>query len=240
MRIERLAELDVQIVAGPDAPEAPVVLLLHGFSMSADDLAPFGASMGLPGIFLFPDGPLDVADVTDVTATGPRRQRAWWRIDTVARDAAIAAGVDRDLSDEVPAGLPAAREGLSRLLDRIDGRWPGRPLFLGGFSQGAILSLDMVVRTGRLPAGLILLSGARVDAAATAPLLRSGRVHGLPIFQSHGRGDHELSFRAAEALASELGSAGAALTWRPFDGGHEIPLPILRDLKKFIRKSTAR
>lgn len=237
MTVERLAELDVQVVQRLDEPraaEAPVVLLMHGFSMSADDLAPFGASMGLPGIFLFPDGPLDVGP------GGPRRQRAWWRIDTAARDVAIAAGIDRDLSDEVPPGLPAARERLLRLLDESEARWPGRPLFLGGFSQGAILALDMVVRTGRLPAGLILLSAARVDAAASAPLLRSGRLRGLPVFQSHGRADRELSFRVAESLAGELESSGAVVTWRPFDGGHEIPLPVLRDLKKFIRKNAAR
>lgn len=231
MRGERLADLDVQVVDALDVIGAPVTVLMHGFSMCSGDLAPFGASMGLPGVFLFPDGPLDLG-------AGPaaRPQRAWWRIDTQARDAAVAAGIDRDLSSEVPPGLPAARDRLLRLLAEVQGRWPGRPLFLGGFSQGAILSLDTVLRTGLRPAGLILLSGARVDASATTPLL--DRVRGLPIIQSHGRADRELSFPAAQTLAEALAAAGADLTWLPFDGGHDIPLPVLRDLKKFIRKNT--
>jgi len=58
---------------------------------------------------------------------------------------------------------------------------------------------------------------------------------GLAIFQSHGRQDRELSFSAAESLHSDLSAAGAQITWVPFDGGHEIPLPVLRALKKFIR-----
>ena len=224
----KLAGLEVQIQDARDVSGAPVVLLLHGFEMSADDLAPFGASMGLPAVFLFADGPIDLPP-----DPAGRRRRAWWRIDTDARDAAIAAGIDRDLSDEDPVGLPDVRARLVDLLDQVALRWPGRPTFVGGFSQGAILSLDMVLRTGRRPTGLVLLSGARVDAATVRPLMP--RLAGLPVFHSHGRADTELSFRAAEGLSKELVAAGAEVTWLPFDGGHEIPLPVLRGLKKFVR-----
>ena len=237
----RMAELDLRVVEPVDlAPGSavqpappPVVVLLHGFSMRADDLAPFGASMGLPAVFVFPEGPIDLG-------AGGLNGRAWWMIDVPARDAAIARGVDRDLSSERPAGLGSAREGLIRLVDHVRRAWPNRLIFLGGFSQGAILSLDMVIRTGFRPAGLVLLSGARVDAATLAIHLADARgaatVRGLPIFQSHGRGDRELSFAAAESLRDELVTAGAVVQWRPFDGGHEIPLPVLRELKKFIQR----
>lgn len=227
-----MAGLEVRVVENPathparlPADPAPVVVLLHGFSMRADDLAPFGASMGLGGTFLFPDGPLDLA------GTG-RPGRAWWMIDVARRDEAIARGEERDLSSETPPGLPDARAKLAELLDRVGETWPGRPLFLGGFSQGAILSLDLVLRARPAIAGLILLSGAGVTGEAWAPLLE--RVRGVPAFQSHGRSDRELSFAAAEALAAALAAAGAALTWFPFEGGHEIPLVVLRGLKKFI------
>ncbi len=55
------------------------------------------------------------------------------------------------------------------------------------------------------------------------------------MFQSHGRQDRELSFSAAQALAADLATAGASHTFLPFEGGHEIPLPVLRALKKFVR-----
>jgi phospholipase/carboxylesterase len=195
--------------------------------MRADDLAPFGVSMGLPGVFVFPEGPIDLS---------PRGLggRAWWMIDVGARDAAVARGEDRDLSAERPPGLGGARDALVRLVDHVRRTWPERPIFLGGFSQGAILSLDMVVRTGFRPAGLVLLSGGRVDAPALSPLL--GELRGIPIFQSHGRKDRELSFAAADSLRNELVTAGAEVHWWPFDGGHEIPLVVLRELKKFIRR----
>jgi len=57
-------------------------------------------------------------------------------IDVIARDAAVARGDDRDLSNEAPAGLPLAHQRLVALVDEVRTRWPDRPLFLGGFSQG--------------------------------------------------------------------------------------------------------
>ena len=220
-------------VPASSAAALPVVVLLHGFSMTAGDLAPFGASLGVPATFLFPEGPLELG------GRGPGG-RAWWMIDAGKRAAAIARGDERDLGDEDPPGLPAARERVSRLLSEARVRWPGRPLLLGGFSQGAILALDLVLR-GRpsLPslAGLILLSGGRVTATAWRALMDGAS--GLPIFQSHGRFDRDLSFAAAAALASDLRAAGARHTFFAFDGGHEIPLPVLRALKRFLREPAA-
>ncbi len=234
-----IAGLSVRVVdaaagqaSGPAPP--PVVVLLHGFSMTADDLAPFGASLGVPALFLFPEGPIDLAP-------HGLRGRAWWMIDVDRRDAAIARGDDRDLGDENPAGLPAANQRLATLLGEVRARWPGRALFLGGFSQGAILSLDLVLRNRpALPAlsslaGLILLSSGRVTAAAWAALMQGDNARGLPMFQSHGRLDRELSFAAAAALAADLAAAGARHTFVAFDGAHELPLPVLRALKRFLR-----
>ena len=220
----------VEAVPPDGARDAPVIVLLHGFSMRADDLSPFGSSLGLEASFVFPEGPRDLLS----EGLGGR---AWWSIDTARRDADVARGVERDLSPEDPAGLPAARETLLMLLDEVGRRWSGRPLFLGGFSQGAILSLDVVLRARPALSGLILLSGARITADAWAPLF--GAVRGLDVFQSHGRRDRELSYTAAASLAADLADSGARVTWRPFDGGHEIPLVVFRELKKFIRQRLA-
>lgn len=235
-----MAELDVQVVeGGADHGQSagPVVVLLHGFSMRADDLAPFGASMAASSgksvesnaVFVFPNGPIDLAP-------HGLPGHAWWLIDVARRDAEMSRGARRDLSDESPTGLPAARTSLLKLVAEVSRTWPERPLFLGGFSQGAILSLDVIVRTPLRPAGVILLSGARVEAESLAPLLH--RTGGLPIFQSHGEHDRDLSFDAASALSNDLVTAGALVSWWPFPGGHEIPLPVLRELKKFIRRHT--
>ncbi len=114
-----MAGLDLRVVdaTGPGSAAAagepaPIVILLHGFSMRADDLAPFGASLGLPALFLFPEGPIDLGPVG-------LPGRAWWMIDVASRDDDIAQGRQRDLGREAPAGLPAANRALGALVGEV-------------------------------------------------------------------------------------------------------------------------
>jgi hypothetical protein len=43
-----------------------------------------------------------------------------------------------------------------------------------------------------------------------------------------------LAFTAGEALRDFMLAGGAEVSWAPFEGGHEIPLPVWRDLRKFL------
>ncbi len=203
---------------------APRIVLLHGFMGTSDDLAPFARSLGVPGRFVFPEGLVDLAP-------SGLRGRAWWPVDVDTRTASVAGG-PRDLSDFVPEGLDAARAHLDTLLDDLEHEGPPGPLVLGGFSQGAMLSCDLALRTSRPLAGLVLFSGARIGAGAWRSLYASRR--GLRVFVSHGRSDDDLSFAAAESFQRELSDAGWEVTWCPFEGGHEIPLVAWRSFKRWL------
>src|SRR5690349_16238878 len=89
-------------------PGDPVVVLLHGFGSGVDDLAPFARALGVPARFVVPHGPVDMAPHG---VPG----RAWWRIDVDARNAAIARGEPRDLSEYAPEGLAEARRAVVEL-----------------------------------------------------------------------------------------------------------------------------
>jgi phospholipase/carboxylesterase len=182
--------------------------------------------MGVTGSFVFPEGPVDLAPLN-------LRGRAWWPSDGVARAEAMAGGVARDLSDFEPEGLDEARAGLDALLDELVAEQPAAPLILGGFSQGAMLSFDLALRSQRPLAGLVQLSGCRIAAREWNPRLVERR--GTRAFISHGREDLDLSFAAAEQWQSDLEAAGWNVEFHPFDGGHETPLSVLRALKKFLR-----
>ena len=234
-----IAGLETTVVGRPEDARV-VVVLLHGFAMRPSDLAPFAHSLGVPGLFLFPRGPLPGALEPGV-ATG----RAWWHIDPVARAAALARG-PRDFSVEHPSGLGAAREGLWRFLGALgrQGFAPERaPLVLGGFSQGGMLACDTFLRPEPnivpLPRvdALLLLSASRLGFDEWIPRLAPGAtpsLQGLPVFISHGQTDPDLAFSAGDALRACLTTAGASITWVPFDQGHEIPLVVWRRLRKFL------
>jgi phospholipase/carboxylesterase len=213
-----------------DTPGLPVVVLAHGFASRANDLAPLFDAFGPALRFVFPEAPIALGD----DAAG----RAWWHIDVAARDAAMARGEERDLSRQIPSGLASARATFDRLLDEVVATMSPSALFVGGFSQGAILACDATLRSSRAIAGLVVLSGARIAADQWRPLYSTRR--GLPVFQSHGRADAHLSFVVAESLQRELVDAGLDVTWVPFDGAHEVPLVALRALRKFLKLGITR
>jgi phospholipase/carboxylesterase len=63
---------------------------------------------------------------------------------------------------------------------------------------------------------------------------RSRALHELPVLVTHGRADSDLALSAGERLRDELRSAGADVQWLAFDGGHEIPLQVWRQLRKML------
>jgi phospholipase/carboxylesterase len=216
---------------GSSDPRSPVVVLLHGFGRTQDDCVPFARALGAPATFLFPAGELSVPRDTDGTPA-----RAWWRIDTVARAEAIQEG-PRDLSHLHPEGVDAARARLADFLDDVQATFAPSPLILGGFSQGAMLSLDFMLHDQPRLDGLVLLSAARIRASEWEPLL--GRVRGIPVYQSHGHHDPDLSYAAAQRLRDRLKENGALVEWHDFEGAHETPLIVWRTVKRFIQRVVA-
>ena len=211
------------IAVGDRERSEAVVVLLHGFSMRPADLAPFAHSLRVPAWFLFPEGPL----------AAERGGRAWWTIDVAAREASIAEG-PRDFAALDPDELPDARERLEAFVGALEGERRGRPVVLGGFSQGGMVALDTVLRGGLRVDAMALMSTSRVAFEEWQTRLRSGRLEGVPCMVSHGREDPDLAFTAGATLAEELERAGAAVTWLPFDGGHELPLVVWRGLRRLV------
>nr|WP_275072552.1 alpha/beta hydrolase [Petrachloros mirabilis] len=124
-------------------------------------------------------------------------------------------------------GLETSRKHLRDWLLSLDGQdnIPLSHTLLAGFSQGGAMTLDVGLS---LPvAGLVALSGYLhpINLATLPPTLP-------PILMIHGRQDPVVPLQAALVARDSLIQAGAAVTYREFEMGHEIPplvLPILRD-----------
>ncbi len=239
MRGEQLGGLDVRITGGTDghgSGTGPVIVLLHGFGAPGDDMvslqdhlrAPLGAR------FVYPVGPMILAQL------GVFESRAWWMIDLEKRAQEFAEGRSGAFTRDIPHGLKESRGLLMAMLGEMDralGADPRRTV-LGGFSQGAMLSCDVMLHTDRAFAGVVLLSGSLIARAEWLPRMPARK--GLPIFQSHGTGDPLLPYSLAEQLRDHLRSAGLAVDWVPFRGGHEIPQHVLSKAGSFLNAVLAR
>ena len=234
MRMAQLGGLTVHLSGGTDGNgggNGPVVILLHGFGAPGNDLVPLADVLNVPTgtRFVFPEGPLTLS-------FGPRDARAWWLIDMARMAQDQAAGRPRDLSNEIPKGLAPARDTMLTFLKEVERQFGADPrkTVLGGFSQGAMLTCDAMLRTDRPYAGLVQLSGNLLAQPIWSPLMPKRK--GLPVFQSHGVQDEILPYIGASRLRDTLSQSGLAVEWHRFRGGHEIPAPVLQRLGVFLTK----
>lgn len=215
-----IAGLDVCTVGPPVADQT--VVLLHGFGAAGDDLVPLAGELTAPRAtrFVFPAAPLELGGIYGDA-------RAWWLLDLDRLEQELRAGVPRDRRAEIPPGLADARATVMRLLDQLAARDPRscERVVLGGFSQGAMLAVDVALHRGAPLAGLLVMSGTLIAETEWAP--RMTQLASVPIVQSHGRSDPLLPFSIAELLRDRLRAAGATVDWLPFVGGHEIPRAVL-------------
>jgi len=206
------------IVRGGNGPLS--VVLLHGYGSRAEDWLQFEHAIKVPhdGRLIFLQGPL----------RGPvSGARGWWWLNL---DGYIPEGAPLpDLSNATPGGIKVASRLVRDYLEGIKG-----PIVLGGFSQGAMVSAEIAFQTDQELAGLVLLGGTTVNEAAWVERFAGRRR--LPIFIAHGRKDAVLPFAIAERFAGKLKAAGLNVTWFPFDGGHEIPAIVVRELNAFLAK----
>ena len=225
IRPELLGDLECMVAEGDDTSGQKLALILmHGFGATGEDLVPLAEELVYrdPSLaetvkFIFPAAPLEPVEMADYGG------RAWWPIDMAKLQRAMMLGDFRDLREDLPELLPAAREKVVGLIDevRAETGWGLDRFVLGGFSQGSMLATDVALRLPEAPAGLVIWSGTLLCEKEWLPLL-PGRA-GLRVIQSHGRQDQILPFAAAEWLRDAMTGAGLDVEFLPFNGPHTIP-----------------
>ncbi len=235
MRTEAVGPSTLRILGGSDdngGGDGPVVVLLHGFGAPGDDLVPLARAFGLPAAvrFVFPAAPLTLPAFFGDS-------RAWWMIDMERLERDMADGGHSDRRDERPAELPAARKLITDVLAHVQDTLTPSHLVLGGFSQGAMLAMDVLLHSERSLAGCVLLSGTLINASEWRAKLAAHA--STPVFQSHGEGDPLLAFDAADELRRMLVDAGFEVDWHAFDGGHEIPPSVIAGVRGFLQRALA-
>jgi len=140
------------------------------------------------------------------------------------------------LRDAVPDGIDKAREQLCNCIEQCRQKhlWSKLPIVLGGFSQGAMLTVDTALRGTVGPiVGLLVFSGALIcemlwrKSMLTKPL-------SIPIVQSHGQMDQILPISTGRWLHSLLLDAGCDGQLAEFNGPHTIPSEALERTAKLL------
>ncbi len=235
-RRERIGALDCVLVAPSAKIEiAKVAFFCHGFGASGEDLVGIAEELlnqsqsPAPIEMVFPAAPLDLEQI------GMPGGRAWWLLSIARLIAAYEEGNFDQVREEVPEGIDTAREMLVDAIDLVLERHglDCSKLLLGGFSQGAMLSVDTALRgLNHPPAALCLYSGALICERQWSKLVT--RLKDCRIVQSHGRQDTILPFQAGSWLRDMLSNAGCAVDFIAFNGPHTIPWEAIEKTAKAL------
>jgi phospholipase/carboxylesterase len=207
---------------GEDERGGIAVVVLHGWGAPGDDLVPIAQLLKRPGVrFFVPAAPLPEVG----------GGRAWWHLDPNARPPHAATDQPTPGFRPTPA-VVAARQALQALIATVVDRHAPTTIALAGFSQGAMLAIDVALAGAPSVARVVAMSGVLLmDSVAALSAPRPSK----PLFLlSHGRQDPVVPFAAGTSAKDLLEKHGFAVTWRPFAGGHEIPAPVLRDVEEFL------
>lgn len=151
----------------------------------------------------------------------------FWYLDSIPEETGVVvlSPNSRDTTwDAIRGSFGVDVEGLNRALERVFEKVAIDParIAIGGFSDGASYAISLGLINGDLFNSVVAFSPGFVI---------SGEEHGKPrFFISHGTHDRILPInRCGRRIAGDLKARGYDVTFREFDGNHEIPANIARE-----------
>ena len=188
--------------ANGEGRRPPLLLLLHGVGANERQMAQLAPAF---------DPRFVVVSARSPIVLGPNAF-GWFHVTFTSQGPMIVA-------DEAEAGWKL----LARFVDEAVAAYGTDPfrVYLGGFSQGAIMSLAALLTAPQKIAGAVAMSGRLLPEvlphAASADLLRDKRV-----LIVHGESDEKLGIHLARWAREQLASFPLELTYRELPMGHAI------------------
>lgn len=220
-------QMPVEFLKRPGSKKAKAVLIFHGYGADQTDLYPLADMMDpkKEWNWYFPNGILQAI-------IGPGMfGRAWFPLDMERFERNMRSGTTSDLSGNQPAQFDRALRAATQLYETLAKEHSD--IVVGGFSQGSMIATQLALTANPEPKGLVIWSGNLVDKKRLLELV--GKRNSVPFIQAHGVNDALLGFEYAKNLYNLLTERNMQGEWLPFQGGHEIPLPVLQRTAGFIK-----
>jgi len=200
----------------PEIPseKPPLLLLLHGVGSNEFDLFALCPYLDKRFMVLSLRAPLPL---------GPN-SHAWFPIEI---------HLERILVDA--AAVERSRQALVDFIPQACRAYKADPeqVYLMGFSQGAIMSLSVMLSRPDLLAGVVAMSG-RIPPEFEANMVDGSQLADFPIMVVHGERDEVIPVVNGRDTKERLESLPVDLTYKEYNMGHEINDDSLQDILTWL------
>ena len=203
------------ITINPQKKPKAIVIWLHGLGADENDFVPFIKNLDLPDVeFILPNAPL-----RPISMNNGVEMRGWFDIKSLT------------FQYQDNQGLKESKRHLEDIIKNRCELYSSSPkVFLGGFSQGAALSLFTGLSTNHEISGIIALSGY---------LPKGIKLSGLknpPIIAIHGEGDDIIALDIAKNSYLKIQKSEDFL-FKSYNIAHEVVYEEIIDVKNFLIKN---
>lgn len=187
-----------------------MVIMIHGRGADMNDLADLAPLLDVPSgcRFVFPNAPKPFEPL-------PGMSFGWtWFEGWPPEHESVA----------------ESRAELLRFLEEITALYPTSGIVISGFSQGAMMSLDVGLRMNPPPAGIIAMSGGLYEPEL--PSLTAFK--DVPVLIAHGTADEVVPVHYARRARLVLEEAGMKVDYHEYPMEHQIAQQEIEVVKGFL------
>ncbi len=193
----------------------PALIMIHGYGANESDIYELVPFVDRRVLIVAPRGPFLASEDT--------RGAFYWY------DRVYFSGGDTSTFE-------SSLKKLSQFIDEL-GQFSGvevdpKQVYVGGFSQGAVMSLGLAANVPEKLAGIIPNSG--FVQPETAAKLRAGAFRGKPAFVAHGETDMVIQISRGREVRQMLEEGGVDLTYQEYPIAHSTSPQSRQDLGNWL------
>ena len=193
----------------------PLLLLMHGVGSNEQDLFSFAQYLPDNYLIISARGPFTI---------GPNSY-SWFQV-------SFATGVPVINYTEAEK----SRNTIIQFIDSLKTQFHfnDKEIYVGGFSQGGIMSYSVGLTRPDLIKGIAVMSG-RLLKEVKPQIASPNQLNHLKVYISHGTSDNVLSIEYAREANTYLKTINITPTYNEFEGGHTITNEMLLGLIYWLK-----
>lgn len=186
------------------------LILMHGVGSNEQDLFSLAAYLPRDYYIICPQGQFPMGN----------NRYAWYSVD-------FSTGKPVYNQEQEASSRAQIREFVAQM----KAQYKLDEVYVGGFSQGAIMSYTIGLSEPSLVKGIIILSGRLLEEVKPALQQQAPQ---LQVFVAHGTQDGTLGIHYARAAKTYLEGLHVHLSYHEYNMGHQINQQVLQDLNSWL------